>query len=221
MRSAIFDLDGTLADTSEDLLAAGNACFIADGHAAPLNHEDHANVAFAGGRAMLLKGAEILGISYSDEDIAARYPFLLKSYEDNIDRHTRLYDGVIDTLDLLAAQGWALGVCTNKPEGLAQILLEKLAIRDRFGALIGADTLPTRKPNPEPLWETIDRLGGDRAKAALIGDTITDANTGKAADVPVILVTFGPDGETVRDFAPAATIGQFHELPGVLAELLD
>ncbi len=221
MRTAIFDLDGTLADTSKDLLAAGNACFIADGHSAPLNHEQHANIAFAGGRAMLLKGAEVLGITFSEDDIAARYPLLLQSYADNIDRHTKLYDGVTETLDALATDGYALGVCTNKPEGLAQTLLEKLNIRDRFGALIGADTLPLRKPHPEPLWETIDRVGGDRNRAALIGDTITDANTGKAADVPVILVTFGPDGEAVRDFDPAATISHFRDLPGVLAELLD
>ncbi len=220
MQTAVFDLDGTLADTSADLLAAANACFEDEGHGAPLTQADHAAVAFAGGRAMLSKGAEVLGLDWAAADIDRNYPKLLAHYETHIDVHTVLYDGVEAALDELAAAGWALAVCTNKPEKLAQILLERLGIRDRFASLIGADTLPLRKPHPEPLWAAIEQAGGTRDRAALIGDTVTDAKTGQAADVPVVLVTFGPDGERVKDFAPEATLGHYRDLSAVLGTLL-
>ncbi|MEO1000481.1 MAG: HAD family hydrolase, partial [Pseudomonadota bacterium] len=130
MRAAIFDLDGTLADTSGDLIGAANACFVARGHGQPLDPGRDAATAFRGGRAMLSLGVTRVGgdPDWVEEDFG---PFL-EIYADRIDRETRIYPGVEAALDRLVAEGWALGVCTNKPEGLAETLLARLGLRPRF-----------------------------------------------------------------------------------------
>lgn len=219
MKSVVFDLDGTLADTSADLIAAANACFIGMSHKAPLDPIADALTAFGGGRAMLKLGFSRLG-GFSDADIDAQYPTLLKHYAENIDTHTVLYDGVLDALNELTQSGHLLGVCTNKPEGLAQELLVRLDIRDYFGAMLGADTLPVRKPDPLHLWTTIDQMGGNRDRAVLIGDTITDRNAAKNANVPCILVSFGPEGDGVKRMEPSALLDHYSQLPDLIDRII-
>jgi len=219
MKSVVFDLDGTLADTSADLIAAANACFIGMSHKAPLDPIADALTAFGGGRAMLKLGFSRLG-DFSDADFDAQYPILLKHYAENIDTHTVLYDGVLDALNELTQSGHLLGVCTNKPEGLAQELLVRLGIRDYFGAMLGADTLPVRKPDPLHLWTTIDQMGGSRDRAVLIGDTITDRNAAKNANVPCILVSFGPEGDGVKRMEPSALLDHYSQLPDLIDRII-
>ncbi|WP_118135707.1 HAD-IA family hydrolase [Oceanicella sp. SM1341] len=217
MRSAVFDLDGTLADTAADLIAAANHCLAP--YDVALDPAADAATAFHGGRAMLRLGFSRLG-AVDELAVDRLYPELLAFYGANICRHTTLYPGVTETLDTLVAAGWRLGVCTNKPEGLARTLLTELGLIDRFIALIGADTLPVRKPDPAPLFETIARLGGTPARTAMIGDTLTDRDTARAAGVPAILVTFGPEGESVARHAPEALMAGYDELPGLLEKII-
>ncbi|SOH92351.1 phosphoglycolate phosphatase [Monaibacterium marinum] len=218
MRTAIFDLDGTLADTSADLIAAANACFVGRGHAAPLDAVGDALTAFGGGRAMLRLGVQRLGID--DVIIDEEYQTLLDHYDAHIDVHTRLYPGVEAALDRLAADDWVLGVCTNKPEALAETLLKKIGIRDRFTAMLGADTLPVRKPNPEHLFETVRRAGGNVDRTVLMGDTITDRDTARNAGVPIVLVGFGPLGADIVDMQPDAILPHYDDLPDLLDRLI-
>ncbi len=220
MKSVVFDLDGTLADTSADLIAAANACFIGLGEDAQLDPVTDALTAFGGGRAMLRLGFGRLKQEVSEGDIDAQYPVLLGHYEQYIDTHTTLYDGVIDALDELARRGYLLGVCTNKPEWLAQELLTRLGVRDRFLAMLGADTLPVRKPDPVHLWTTIEQMGGTRDKAVLIGDTITDRMAAKNADVPCVLVSFGPEGDAVNRMEPSALLDHYSQLPDLMDRML-
>ncbi len=131
MRSVVFDLDGTLADTSVDLLAAANACFADLGHGAVLDGRDTLT-AFHGGRAMLRAGFERLGIGFTEADITAQYPRLLSAYAEGIDTHTRLYPGAIAAVEVLLAQGYATAICTNKPEALAIELVRRLGITGSF-----------------------------------------------------------------------------------------
>ena len=215
MKSVVFDLDGTLADTSADLIAAANACF----DTPPLDPVADALTAFGGGRAMLRLGFSRLG-AFTEADIDAKFPRLLEYYADNIDTHTTLYDGVLDALDALTQRGHLLGVCTNKPEGLAQELLVRLGIRDYFTAMLGADTLPVRKPDPVHLWTTIDQMGGQRDRAVLIGDTITDRDAAKNADVPCILVSFGPEGDGVKRMEPSALLDHYSQLPDLIDRII-
>lgn len=218
MRTVIFDLDGTLADTSADLVEAANACFRAMGAGDQLDPVTDALTAFHGGRAMLRLGLSRIG---RPEDEADRwYQPLLDAYEAGIDRHTRLYPGALAAVEELRRRGYAVGICTNKPARLAEVLTARLGVRDLFGSLVGADTLPVRKPDPAPYALSVQLAGGDPARSFLVGDTETDRRTGLAAGVPVALVTFGPEGQGVSRLAPEALLDHFDDLPALADRIL-
>ena len=220
MRTAIFDLDGTLVDTSRDLIAAANSCFEAMGAGAMLDAQADAATAFRGGRAMLRLGLARLGRSEAEAEIDRWFPRFLAAYESVIDRESRLYPGAMEAVAALSADGWRVGICTNKPAALAELLLARLGVRDAFAGLVGADTLPVRKPDPAPYREAVRRAGGDPARSLLVGDTITDRDTARAAGVPVVLVTFGPGGGEVAALAPDALLEHFAALPALAARLV-
>lgn len=220
MRTAVFDLDGTLADTSADLIAAANAALARAGRGALLDPALDRATAFAGGRAMLRAGLARDGRPWGEAEVDALYPVLLDAYEAGLAVQTRLFDGAAAALDRLAADGWRLAICTNKPERLAVLLVEALGVAGRFGALLGADSLAFRKPDPRHLTETIARVGGVLGRSVLVGDTVTDRDTALAAGVPCVLVGFGPEGGTVADLGPAAMVGHFDDLPAVLERLV-
>jgi len=219
MRTVVFDLDGTLADTSGDLLAAANACFRDMGIGDVLHPQRDEGIALRGGKAMLTAGLERLG--RMDMAVVERYyPVLLEAYDGAIAEHTVLYPGAMEAVEVLASRGYGVGICTNKPEALAQKLMVALGARDAFGALVGADTLTVRKPDPEPLRETARRLGGDPARTVLIGDSDTDRNTARAAGVPSVLVTFGPSGDDMAALEPEALLEDYADLPDMVEALI-
>lgn len=218
MATIIFDLDGTLADTSGDLIAAANHCFEGLGLGALLDPARDAGTALRGGRAMLKLGfSRVEG--YGADEIDRQYPILLSAYGDQIDRYTTMYPGAMDAVEALKSEGHCVGICTNKPEGLARDLMTKLGVLDAFSALVGADTLPVRKPDPEPLREAARRAGGDPTHSCLVGDSDTDRNTAKAAGVPSILVTFGPSGEDMAALEPEVLLHDYAHLPGIITNL--
>jgi phosphoglycolate phosphatase len=216
-RTVVFDLDGTLADTSADLLASANACFQRLGHGALLTPAD-ALTAFHGGRAMLRLGFSRLG-DWTEAMVDAEYPRLLAAYEGAICTHTTLYPGALAAVEELRRRDFAVSICTNKPEGLARQLLRELGVAELFGALIGADTLSTRKPDPAPYVAAVTEAGGTVVRSMLIGDTDTDRKTARAVGVPVALVTFGPEGRAIERLEPEALLDHFDDLPD-LAERL-
>lgn len=219
MRTVIFDLDGTLADTSGDLIAAANACFRQMGLGDVLDPGSDQGVALRGGKRMLSVGLERHG-RYDAAVVEQFYPVLLEAYAHDIDRYTVLYPGAMEAVEDLKGQGYGVGICTNKPEQLADLLLSRLGVRDAFAALVGADTLAVRKPDPEPLREAARRAGGDPARCVLIGDSDTDRNTARAAGVPSVLVTFGPSGADMAGLQPEALLERFEDLPGLVAQLI-
>ncbi|MGB3407676.1 MAG: HAD family hydrolase [Jannaschia sp.] len=217
-RSVIFDLDGTLCDTSGDLLVAANAAFETIGIAVrldPAAPEDQAT-ALRGGKAMLRLGLSRLGAV--DEALVDRgYRPLLDAYDAAICVHTTFYPGAIEALERLRTAGDIIGICTNKPEALARKLMAELGASDMFDALVGADSLAVRKPDPMHLRETVARAGGEMMRACLIGDSETDRLTATAAKVPCVLVTFAPGGPDVADLRPDALLHHFDELEAALA----
>ena len=220
MRSVIFDLDGTLADTSGDLIAAANMCFAQMGAPDLLDPQKDAGTALKGGRAMLSLGFSRLGRLGDEATLTAYYPILLKAYRQAIDVHTVLYPRAMDAVEQLKIQGYKVGICTNKPEALAALLLRRLGILDAFGSLVGADTLIVRKPDPKPLFEAVRRAGGAPDMCCLVGDTVTDRATAKAANVPSILVTFGPAGGNMAALEPEGLLNDFDALPNLVAKLI-
>jgi len=220
--TVVFDLDGTLADTSGDLIAAANACFRARGLGDLLDPVGDALIAFHGGKAMLRAGYgrmspdTLLPPGAENED----YHSLLGHYGDSIAVHTKLYPGVLGALDRLDDHGFRLAICTNKPGALAESLLRELGIRDRFASMVAADTLPVRKPDPRPYQAAVERAGGTVAASFLIGDTETDRKTAAAAGVKVALVSFGPEGEAISRLAPEALLHHFDDLPDLARDWL-
>ena len=219
MRTVIFDLDGTLADTSGDLIAAANASF-SGADVAPLDSVADQSTAFQGGRAMLRLGLSRLGKDWSEQDVDALFPRFLDLYEAAIDVHTTLYPGAINAVETLLDAGFKVGICTNKPEYLAENLMQRLGARDLFGSLIGADTLPVRKPDPAPYVAAVERAGGDVMRSLLVGDTVTDRETARAAGVASVLVTFGPDGQGVANLQPEALLHDYDDLAAIAHRLL-
>ena len=219
MRTVIFDLDGTLADTSGDLIAAANQSFDALGVDVRLDPAADAGTALRGGRRMLTLGLERAG-QYSADLVERGYPILLEAYAGAIDAHTTLYPNAMQSVEALKADGIRVGICTNKPEHLARLLLTRLGVLDAFQSLIGADTLPTRKPDAAPFVAAVERAGGAVSKSCLIGDSVTDRDTAKAAGVPCVLVGFGPAGGDMSALEPDAIIDHFDELFSVTKRLI-
>lgn len=220
MRTVIFDLDGTLADTSGDLIAAANACFQDLGLVAPLDPRADQATAFRGGRAMLRLGFDRVKPGWQEAELEAQFPLFLKAYGDSIDRFTTIYPGALDAVERLRRAGVRLGICTNKPEALAERLLTRLGVRDLFVSLVGADTLPTRKPDPAPYRAAVAGAGGALERSFLLGDTVTDRETARAAGVPCALVTFGPDGRGVSALEPEALLDHYDALFDIAGRLI-
>ncbi len=216
----VFDLDGTLADTSADLIAGANWCFEDLGFGKVLDPQSDAATALRGGRAMLKLGFSRVDPTAGEAEVDREYPRLLAAYADVIDRETEFYPGAVEVIEKMRSDGWITSVCTNKPEGLAEELLKRLGVRTLFDALIGADTLPVRKPNPEPYAASVERAGGVVARSFLVGDTVTDRDTARAAGVPIVLVNFGPEGEAVAELAPDALLASYADLPPLAERLI-
>ena len=220
MRTVIFDLDGTLADTSGDLLAAANVCFRGLGLGDVLTMDTDGGTAVRCVRAMLTLGFDRLGLAYSDADIDAQFPVVVDAYGKDIATYTTIYPGAREAVSRLRDAGYKVGICTNKPEGLAEQLLAALDFRDVFHSLVGADTLSVRKPDPLPFVEAVMRAGGDPTRAVLVGDTQIDRDTSTNAGAPSILVTFGPGNLDVSTLKPEALLHHFDDLDGIVARLI-
>jgi phosphoglycolate phosphatase len=210
-----FDLDGTLADTAPDLAAALNHALTRLGRDI-VPPESVRYLVGQGARALLRRGLAATG-GAPEELVERGFPVFIQYYGENICRGTRPYPGLEAALDLLSARGIALALCTNKPEGLTRKLLEALGWAARFDGVIGGDTLGCRKPDPAPLLEAIARAGGGRA--AFVGDSITDADTAKAAGIPFVAVSFGFSDRPVEELGAQAIIDSYDELIPALARL--
>jgi phosphoglycolate phosphatase len=216
--TVVFDLDGTLVDTAPDLSAALNAVLVEQGRPrVPLDDVRH--MVGRGARVLIERAMHATG---TPSDAAAIDDFVahfLRHYEANIAVTSRPFDGAEAVVRRLAARGHKLGVCTNKPVGLARKLLEELKLLDVFPVVLGADSRAYRKPDPRHLFDTISELGGRPDSAVLIGDSETDVLTAKAANVPVIVVSFGYTEIPVRDLGADLVIDHYRTLEDALSQV--
>lgn len=219
IRTAIFDLDGTLVDTADDLIAAMNA--IAPRFDLPqIDPVEARPVAGRGGRALMRHAAAKVGREMNDDQVIVAYPPFLDAYEERIADKSRYFEGASECVDTLLSDGWRVGICTNKPERLARILMQALGGFERYGALLGADSLPVRKPDPKHIWETIDRVGGHRDRAIMIGDTETDRKAAGNAKVPCLLFSGGFSTTPIADLEPEGIFHDYAELNAMLEGFL-
>ena len=212
----IFDLDGTLADTAPDLLGATNAVLAARGRPLlDLAHLRHM-VGF-GARALIAQAMEASGTPVTEEQMPPLVDIFLEHYRAHIADGTRLFPGVPETLAALKAQGARLGVLTNKPQDLTDLLLPRLGLEGMFAAVYGAGRKPYTKPDPRIFHEVVADTGG--GPGVMIGDSITDLNTARAAEAPCILFSYGFTPVPAADLGADLVLDDFVALPGALAGL--
>jgi phosphoglycolate phosphatase len=217
-RALVFDLDGTLADTASDLVAALNVILAREGLAGIAVADARAMVG-GGARALIQRGLLANGVNASEPRLEKMLAGFMAHYEANIAGETVLFPGVAQALDRFEAAGFCFAVCTNKVEQASILLLNALGIAGRFRAICGKDTFAVSKPNGEALLQTIARAGGDRARAVMIGDSRMDIDTARNAGVPVVAVNFGYTEQPVDRFKPDRVIGHYDELWGAVAAL--
>jgi phosphoglycolate phosphatase len=191
----LFDLDGTLVDTAPDLMNAHNHVMKKYGYATKSTEEIRGLVGQGAGA---LIGRSIWGQakkefhSVEDKKIKdAMSKDFIDFYGKNIIKESTLIKGVNEFLKWCKEQNISMGVCTNKQEHLAIDLLKKIGIYDYFEYVAGSNTFDYCKPDPRHLTSVIEILGGDLNKTLMIGDSESDANSAKAASLPVILLENG------------------------------
>jgi 2-phosphoglycolate phosphatase len=214
-RAVLFDLDGTLVDTAPDLHRAGEMMRARAG-LPPLALDAFRPAVSRGSRAMLAVALPHLDAESREAWVA---PFLA-AYADAIAVESRLFPGMHDVLAALEADGACWGIVTNKPEGLARALVQGLGLGARCAVLVGGDTLPQRKPDPQPLWFACDQLGVDARHAVYVGDDARDIEAARAAGMRSVAAAWGyrDPGERIEDWGADLVLDQPAALlePGAL-----
>ena len=187
--TVLFDLDGTLVDTAPDLIRAHNHVMKKFGYPTKSINELK-NAVGKGAKAIMAKGNGKW--EWFDEKIKNEMTDeFLSFYKKNILHESTLLNGVKEFLTWCKNQNISMAVCTNKTEHLAIDLLKKIEIYDFFEYVSGHNTFEYCKPDPRHLLRTIEMIHGDKNKSIMIGDSETDANAAKEAEIPMILLKYG------------------------------
>lgn len=208
----VFDLDGTLIDTAPDLVATLNVILTRE-RLSPLAYDLARNLVGGGAKAMIARGLEVGGRPCPPTRVEELFADFIEHYSEHLTERSQPFPGVTDALDALSARGYQFAVCTNKIERLSTNLLKHHGLAGRFVAICGPDTFGIEKPDPEILRRTVTKAGGTLEQAIMIGDSIIDIHTARAAGIPVIAVDFGYSERPVTDFGPDRTISSFAQLP--------
>lgn len=217
-QAVIFDLDGTLVDSLPDIWDALGELLERHGHTR--HSRDVVRTLIGKGvenlvqRAFAARNTELAGAALAD-----RVAEFLSLYEPRAARDTTLFPHVSEVVAALAAEGYRLGVCTNKLTDVSRAILDEFGLAGAMGAVVGGDHGPPRKPEPDLLIATADLLGVDVAASVMIGDSASDIHAAKAAGMPVVAVEYGYTPVPVRDLGPDIVIRDFSELRDALSFL--
>ncbi len=183
----LFDLDGTLADTAPDMIAALNA--VLDNEQQPPLALNEARDHVSNGSAALVRLA--FGEQQAEDDFEHRKKQFLAQYESALCVHTQLFPGMAELLDTIEGHGHCWGVVTNKPGWLTDPLMSALGLSKRAVCVISGDTLAERKPHPLPMLTAAERAGVHPTNCLYIGDAKRDIEAGKAADMLTLIAHYG------------------------------
>ena len=214
----VLDLDGTLVDTLDDLVATLNTILAREGMA-PVRREAARPYVGHGSRAMLQAAFDAQKRSIPAEELDRLWRGFLDHYSTHIADHSALFAGAEAMLDRFAADGWHIAVCTNKLERLSRQVLDSLRMTPRFAVVAGPDTFGVKKPDGRHIIEAIRAAGGSPERAVMVGDSIVDIEAARSARVPVIGVSFGYSPVPIGDLKPDRVIGHFDELWDAVAGL--
>ena len=183
----LFDLDGTLADTAPDMIAALNA--VLDEEQQPPLALNEARDHVSNGSAALVRLA--FGEQQAEDDFERRKKQFLAQYESALYVHTQLFPGMAELLDTIEGNGHCWGVVTNKPGWLTDPLMSALGLSKRAACMISGDTLAERKPHPLPMLTAAERTGVHPSNCLYIGDAKRDIEAGNAADMLTLIAHYG------------------------------
>lgn len=214
-----FDLDGTVVDTAPDIGKALNVVMASQG-LPPASLEDVRNFIGQGGRTLIVRACAVHKVHHSEAELDRLTEGFIDAYAQDISSDSRPWPGVIAALEKLKAMGAALCVCTNKRTGLSNQLLADLGMAHHFKAIVGADSVPRKKPDPGHFIATVRAAGGDPAQALMVGDSIADVGSAKAAGAPVALVSFGYTDTAPELLGADAVFTHYDDLPDLTVSLL-
>ena len=213
----LIDVDGTLVDSVPDLAYCVDEMMRQLGR--PPHGETRVRDWVGNGVERLVRRALVgqLDGEPSDADFAAAYPIFLELYADNTSKRSHLYPGVREGLAYMEAAGYRLGCVTNKAAQFTVPLLKDLGVYEHFGIVVAGDTLPVKKPDPQPLLHAAAHFGVAPQHALMIGDSKSDVTAARAAGFQIVCMSYGYNhGEDIRNYAPDAVIDSMTELPGLL-----
>ncbi len=189
LRSATFDLDGTLVDSIPDLAAACHAMLAELGQ--PPRTDDDIHRFVGKGMAVLVERCLTWDAAPEASLLEAGIAAFRRHYADINGRASTVYPGVVDGLEAFRALGLPLGVVTNKPAAFTAPLLERMGLAAYFEVVISGDTLAFKKPRPEPLLHACALLATEPGLNLHVGDSLNDIESARAAGCPVICVPYG------------------------------
>ena len=186
LSGVVFDLDGTLVDSSQDLTRALNVVLRANG-CEPVDVQQVRDWVGQGARHMISRALEYRGADV-DHDV---YPAFRAAYMATLTQDTRTYPGITRLLAGLRRRGVPIAVCTNKPFEPAMKLIVELGLSVMLDAVVGGDSLDVKKPAPEPVALALQKIGVRPEGAVMIGDSVADMGAGDAAGLATIGVSWG------------------------------
>lgn len=214
-----FDLDGTLVETAPDLIGTLNRMLAArDIPGMPVESAQH--LVGHGALALLRHGFQEAGAPWHEAEAQALLDEFLADYICNIAEFSRPYDGVITTLERLAARGALLCVATNKRTDLSVALIAALDMTHHFAVICGPDRVSARKPDGAHIREAVSMSGGDPARAIMIGDGAPDVQAAKSAGVPSVVVSFGYTPIPAQDLGGDVLVDHFDEVEAAIDGLI-
>ena len=211
LAAVVFDLDGTLVDSIVDITDALNELLTIKG-LAPYSAWEATAFVGSGVSALVERAFETRGQSLTSDELSANVSVYRVLYGARLTRSTRTYDGVVEVISRLRDRGIAIAICTNKEEHLARSIIESLGMREYFTAIVGGMPGRLPKPSPEPLLETVARLGACRESVVMVGDSTADVSCARAAGIKAICVSFGYSQIPVGHLGADRVIDSFAEL---------
>ena len=187
IRTVLFDLDGTLADTAPDLAYALNTLLVEHGKPA-LPYPSIRPVASHGAAGLIELG---FGVARDTPRFAPLRERFIAIYRAHLTRETRLFPGIAVLLEQLTARGLNWGIVTNKPAFLTEPLIDQLGLRDDVACVVSGDTTANRKPHPEPMQHASKLAGSKPEECLYVGDAQRDIEAGNAAGMKTLVALFG------------------------------
>lgn len=211
----IWDLDGTLVDSVPDLAAALNR-LLGEYKYEPLTEQAVRQMIGHGVGVLVERGFEAVGETVTADALKVWVARFLEIYSVDASNKTTAYPGAMSAVLHFAAAGVGQAVCTNKPAAIATDILTHLGFAEHFVAIVGGDSLPLKKPSPEPLHLCLEALKCSAGECLMVGDSDVDVATARAAGMRVGVVTYGYAKAPAESLGADFLIDNLGDLPRIL-----